>query len=381
MIQRTVERMYSETEENRFLEVTYANGDKEVLYFKDFNSGAMIENIVARAKKMAIKDLLEAGNRGIRVQHLLAACVDEFKENEDLPNTTNPDDWARDLRQEGRADRVHPHAGPGQAGHRGRALHRHRRQHRPVPLSRWSGARDRRRDGGGVGLTDKVRVKRVYEAATPDDGHRVLVDRIWPRGISKEHAHVDEWCKDVGPSTQRRTWFGHEPERFPEFADRYRAELVDSPALAHLAQVAREHARLTLVYSAKDRAAQPGGRAARRPSRRFRVNDKLSLVATAREHLKRAHDAASGRSADSIVGGHTKSLRQTVVALVAGRSLDEHESPGEATLQVLSGKVRLDAGSDSWEGSAGDLLVIPPVRHSVHALEDSAVLLTVVRPG
>ncbi len=94
MIQRTVERMYTESEENRFLEVTYANGDKEVLYFKDFNSGAMIENIVSRAKKMAIKDLLEAGNRGIRVQHLMAACVDEFKENEDLPNTTNPDDWA-----------------------------------------------------------------------------------------------------------------------------------------------------------------------------------------------------------------------------------------------------------------------------------------------
>jgi proteasome-associated ATPase len=95
MIQRTVERMYTESEENRFLEVTYANGDKEVLYFKDFNSGAMIENIVARAKKMAIKDLLQSGQRGIRVQHLLTACVDEFKENEDLPNTTNPDDWAR----------------------------------------------------------------------------------------------------------------------------------------------------------------------------------------------------------------------------------------------------------------------------------------------
>ena len=95
MIQRTVERMYTESEENRFLEVTYANGDKEVLYFKDFNSGAMIENIVARAKKMAIKDFLESGPKGIRVSHLLAACVDEFKENEDLPNTTNPDDWAR----------------------------------------------------------------------------------------------------------------------------------------------------------------------------------------------------------------------------------------------------------------------------------------------
>ena len=95
MIQRAVERMYSEAEENRFLEVTYANGDKEILYFKDFNSGAMIENIVARAKKSAIKAFLESGDRGIRVQHLLDACVDEFRENEDLPNTTNPDDWAR----------------------------------------------------------------------------------------------------------------------------------------------------------------------------------------------------------------------------------------------------------------------------------------------
>ena len=95
MIQRTVERMYAESEENRFLEVTYANGDKEVLYFKDFNSGAMIQNIVDRAKKMAIKDLLDQGQRGVRVQHMLQACLDEFQENEDLPNTTNPDDWAR----------------------------------------------------------------------------------------------------------------------------------------------------------------------------------------------------------------------------------------------------------------------------------------------
>jgi proteasome-associated ATPase len=95
MIQATVERMYTETEENRFLEVTYANGDKEVLYFKDFNSGAMIQNIVDRAKKMAIKDLLDNDQRGLRVTHMLQACVDEFKENEDLPNTTNPDDWAR----------------------------------------------------------------------------------------------------------------------------------------------------------------------------------------------------------------------------------------------------------------------------------------------
>ena len=95
MIQRAVERMYTETEDNRFLEVTYANGDKEVLYFKDFNSGAMIQNIVDRAKKMAIKQFLESGQKGLRIAHLLNAILDEFKENEDLPNTTNPDDWAR----------------------------------------------------------------------------------------------------------------------------------------------------------------------------------------------------------------------------------------------------------------------------------------------
>ncbi len=95
MIQRTVERMYAETEQNQFLEVTYANGDKEILYFKDFNSGAMIQNIVDRAKKNAIKDLLDVGEGGIRVEHLLNACVDEFKQIEDLANTMNPDDWTR----------------------------------------------------------------------------------------------------------------------------------------------------------------------------------------------------------------------------------------------------------------------------------------------
>jgi len=99
MIQHTVERMYTETDENRFLEVTYANGDKEVLYFKDFNSGAMIQNIVDRAKKSAIKERIETkgavGSGGLRVTNLLDAIMDEFAENEDLPNTTNPDDWAR----------------------------------------------------------------------------------------------------------------------------------------------------------------------------------------------------------------------------------------------------------------------------------------------
>jgi len=95
MIQHAVERMYEESDENRFLEVTYANGDKEVLYFRDFNSGAMIQNIVDRAKKSAIKSVLETKQPGLRIQHLLDAIIDEFAENEDLPNTTNPDDWAR----------------------------------------------------------------------------------------------------------------------------------------------------------------------------------------------------------------------------------------------------------------------------------------------
>jgi proteasome-associated ATPase len=95
IIDEGVKRMYSDADENRFLEVTYANGDKEVLYFKDFNSGAMIENIVNRAKKMAIKRFLETGEKGIKAADLFGAVTDEFKENEDLPNTTNPDDWAR----------------------------------------------------------------------------------------------------------------------------------------------------------------------------------------------------------------------------------------------------------------------------------------------
>ena len=95
MIERTVEKMYAADEDNRFLEVTYANGEKEVLYFKDFNSGAMIENVVSRAKKYAIKRYLAESEKGLRSDDLLAAIRDEFRENEDLPNTTNPDDWAR----------------------------------------------------------------------------------------------------------------------------------------------------------------------------------------------------------------------------------------------------------------------------------------------
>ena len=95
MIDDTIARMYAASEENKFLEVTYAKGEREIFYFKDFSSGAMIENIVARAKKKAVKRTIKNGERGIRFDDLLEAVNDEFKENEDLPNTTNPDDWAR----------------------------------------------------------------------------------------------------------------------------------------------------------------------------------------------------------------------------------------------------------------------------------------------
>ncbi|HEV3474739.1 MAG TPA: proteasome ATPase [Actinomycetota bacterium] len=95
MIDNTIETMYAVSEENKFLEVTYQNGDKEILFFKDFNSGAMIENIVARAKKMAIKRFLQSGEKGIVGDDLITSIRAEFKEHEDLPNTTNPDDWAR----------------------------------------------------------------------------------------------------------------------------------------------------------------------------------------------------------------------------------------------------------------------------------------------
>ena len=95
MIEDTVREMYREDEANRFLEVTYQNGDKEVMFFKDFSSGAMIENVVRRAKKLAIKREIAGGDRGIRTDDLLASIRQEFKEHEDLPNTTNPDDWAK----------------------------------------------------------------------------------------------------------------------------------------------------------------------------------------------------------------------------------------------------------------------------------------------
>ena len=106
---------------------------------------------------------------------------------------------------------------------------------------------------------------------------------------------------------------------------------------------------------------------------------KMSLEALAHRHLQLAAAASSGRSAHTVYGGHEQVLRQTLIALTAGTSLSEHENPGEATVQVLSGRVRLLAGGDSWDGREGDLTVIPPSRHSLDAVENAVVLLTVAK--
>jgi quercetin dioxygenase-like cupin family protein len=106
---------------------------------------------------------------------------------------------------------------------------------------------------------------------------------------------------------------------------------------------------------------------------------KTSLTALARELLEDASRAPSGRSARTVYGGHEHVLRQTVIALEIGERLDEHENPGEATLQVLHGRVRLTSGGDAWDGSAGDLLIVPDARHALEAVEASTVLLTVAK--
>lgn len=101
-------------------------------------------------------------------------------------------------------------------------------------------------------MSDRVRIRRAYDDPTHNDGYRVLVDRIWPRGVSKEDAKVDEWCKDVAPSTELRKWFGHDPERWEEFRSRYRAELADCDDLVDNLVERTRDGRVTLVYGAKD---------------------------------------------------------------------------------------------------------------------------------
>lgn len=96
-----------------------------------------------------------------------------------------------------------------------------------------------------------VKLRRVYEPPTEDDGYRVLVDRLWPRGLTKTKAKIDLWLKEIAPSTELRQWFGHDPEKWTEFKKRYRVELKNNPAWAELQALARQK-ELTLVYAAKD---------------------------------------------------------------------------------------------------------------------------------
>jgi quercetin dioxygenase-like cupin family protein len=106
---------------------------------------------------------------------------------------------------------------------------------------------------------------------------------------------------------------------------------------------------------------------------------KMSLDALAREHVARAGADTTGRSSETVFGGHERTLRQTLIALKAGQSMSEHENPGEATLFVLKGRMRLIGEDTSWDGRTGDLLIVPQGRHSVEAVEDSVVLLTVAK--
>jgi quercetin dioxygenase-like cupin family protein len=122
-----------------------------------------------------------------------------------------------------------------------------------------------------------------------------------------------------------------------------------------------------------DRPTEPAPRVA------SAIVQKLSLDAVGREQLEAARRSSSGRAATTVYGGHEHVLRQTVIAVLAGRTLEEHENPGEATVHVLSGRVRITAGNATWDGRTGDLLMVPDSSHALHALEDSTVLLTVAK--
>lgn len=97
-----------------------------------------------------------------------------------------------------------------------------------------------------------VKIKRIYDPLSPDDGYRVLVDRLWPRGVSKENAKLDLWLKDVAPSDELRKWFNHDPSKFKEFSDRYHKELDKNPATDELKKLMRQHKKITLLYGARD---------------------------------------------------------------------------------------------------------------------------------
>ena len=99
-----------------------------------------------------------------------------------------------------------------------------------------------------------IRIKRIYEPPAPEDGYRVLIDRLWPRGIGRDAAHLDDWLRDIAPSTQLRRWFDHDPARWPEFVERYRKELAEPTAAAHLARLVdlARRATVTLLFAARD---------------------------------------------------------------------------------------------------------------------------------
>ena len=189
MIQATVERMYTETEENRFLEVTYANGDKEVLYFKDFNSGAMIQNIVDRAKKMAIKDFLEQRPARHPGPAPAAGVRGRVQGERGPPEHHQPRRLGPHLRQEGRADRLHPHAHHRQGGHRDRAARSTRcptpastSEARPPANAPTTGRPRQHRSGLAIAGPGRSLGRSVVELARV-----AAVGRPWPSAALRRH--------------------------------------------------------------------------------------------------------------------------------------------------------------------------------------------------
>ena len=228
----------------------------------------------------------------------------------------------------------------------------------------------------------RISLARVYDREPHKPGSVFLVERLWPRGVRKDALELDGWLRDVAPSHELRKWFSHDPARWEEFRRRYFAELDGHPQSWQPLVHSAESGDVTLLYSSHDQ--EHNNAVALREYLQSHLQEtegrrmqKLSLEALAHEHLERARGAGSGRSAETVYGGHEATLRQTLMALTAGTTLAEHETPGEATVHVLSGRVRLSAGDVSWEGRAGDLLIVPPQRHDLAALEDAAVLLTV----